>query len=285
MEKKSCEYQDIIDRACLIHGTCAYDERLGANVLSCKTEAEMLIAVKDLFDAFDPDVVTGYNILKFDCSYLLRRAQTLGDSISKVFAMHGRSRYRPADMREVKTSTRAKGDRSTTEISVPGRILVDMLHQILNDYKLRSYTLNYVSEHFLKQRKEDVHHSMIGRLMAGSDRDRLRLTSYCVKDTALPKLLMDSPKIATFMSKTMLSRVTGLPLNAILYRGQTKQMWAQIMAALPGFNMINPARGFQVGLSPPPPFRLICVVSLGFFFLTKKSTSVYWNDSKSFAAV
>ena len=35
---------------------------------------------------------------------------------------------------------------------------------LLRDYKLRSYTLNAVSFHFLQEQKEDVHHSIISDL-------------------------------------------------------------------------------------------------------------------------
>ena len=34
----------------------------------------------------------------------------------------------------------------------------------VRDYKLRSYTLNAVSYHFLGEQKEDVHHSVISDL-------------------------------------------------------------------------------------------------------------------------
>lgn len=37
---------------------------------------------------------------------------------------------------------------------------------LLRDYKLRSYTLNAVSFHFLQEQKEDVQHSIITDLQA-----------------------------------------------------------------------------------------------------------------------
>jgi hypothetical protein len=37
----------------------------------------------------------------------------------------------------------------------------DLLQILQRDYKLRSYTLNSVSAHFLNEQKEDVHHSII----------------------------------------------------------------------------------------------------------------------------
>ena len=38
---------------------------------------------------------------------------------------------------------------------------------LLRDYKLRSYTLNAVSYHFLQEQKEDVQHSIITDLQVG----------------------------------------------------------------------------------------------------------------------
>lgn len=38
---------------------------------------------------------------------------------------------------------------------------------LLRDYKLRSYTLNAVSFHFLQEQKEDVHYSIISDLQVG----------------------------------------------------------------------------------------------------------------------
>ena len=54
------------------------------------------------------------------------------------------------------------------------------------DYKLRSYTLNSVSAHFLNEQKEDVHHSIITTLQNGTDSTRKRLAVYCLKDAYLP---------------------------------------------------------------------------------------------------
>ena len=49
-------------------------------------------------------------------------------------------------------------------------IFLSVLQVLVRDYKLRSYTLNAVSFHFLQEQKEDVHHSIISDLQvcAGS---------------------------------------------------------------------------------------------------------------------
>jgi DNA polymerase delta subunit 1 len=50
-----------------------------------------------------------------------------------------------------------------------------VLHQVLvRDYKLRSYTLNAVSFHFLGEQKEDVQHNIITDLQNGNPQTRRR---------------------------------------------------------------------------------------------------------------
>ncbi len=66
-------------------------------------------------------------------------------------------------------------------VSHIGRVQFDLLDVIRREYKLRSYTLNAVSAHFLNQQKEDVHYSIISDLQNGSAETRKRLAVYCLK--------------------------------------------------------------------------------------------------------
>ncbi|KAK3263135.1 DNA polymerase delta catalytic subunit [Cymbomonas tetramitiformis] len=72
---------------------------------------------------------------------------------------------------------------------IDGRVVLDVMQSIQTDHKLSSYTLNYVSERFLGERKEDVHHSMIAKLHRGDRNTRQRLAAYCLKDAQLPLAL------------------------------------------------------------------------------------------------
>ena len=109
----------------------------------------------------DPDIITGYNVVNFDLPYLLNRASTL-----KVFPFSLLGRIK--DERSVVSSTtfqsRAYGKRENKVINITGRVQFDLLHVLLRDYKLRSYTLNSVSFHFLHEQKEDVQHNIISDL-------------------------------------------------------------------------------------------------------------------------
>uniref|UniRef100_A0A287BKS0 DNA polymerase n=1 Tax=Sus scrofa TaxID=9823 RepID=A0A287BKS0_PIG len=133
---------------------------LGAKVQSYEREEDLLQAWSNFIRVMDPDVITGYNIQNFDLPYLISRAQTL--------------------------KSKQTGRRDSKVVSMVGRVQMDMLQVLLREYKLRSYTLNAVSFHFLGEQKEDVQHSIITDLQNGNDQTRRRLAVYCLKDAFLP---------------------------------------------------------------------------------------------------
>lgn len=52
----------------------------------------------------------------------------------------------------------------------------------------------------------------------GTDEDRRRLAVYCMKDALLPMKLME--KLSVMVNYIEMARVTGVPLNFLLSRGQ-----------------------------------------------------------------
>ena len=102
-----------------------------------------------------------------------------------------------------------------------------MFQVLLRDYKLRSYTLNSVSYHFLGEQKEDVHHSIITELQEGNPQSRRRLAVYCLKDAFLPLRLLD--KLMSLTNYMEMARVTGVPLSYLLTRGQQIKVVSQLL--------------------------------------------------------
>lgn len=150
---------------------------------------------------------------------------------------------------------------------------------LLRDYKLRSYTLNAVSFHFLQEQKEDVQHSIItdlqvafsprtyinldapppsppplvliqnvsARYQNGNEQTRRRLAVYCLKDAYLPLRLLQ--KLMCVINYMEMARVTGVPLTYLLSRGQqikvVSQLLRQVRDALGGdlacvFGIVRP---------------------------------------------
>ena len=118
----------------------------------------MFQAWSDFVKEADPDLITGYNIVNFDLPYLLDRAVALK---IKNFNFLGRIKEDRSTVSSTTFQSRAYGKRENKVINITGRVQFDLLHVLLRDYKLRSYTLNAVSFHFLQEQKEDVQHSII----------------------------------------------------------------------------------------------------------------------------
>ncbi|XP_064360612.1 DNA polymerase delta catalytic subunit, partial [Dromaius novaehollandiae] len=209
-------------RAVFALGSCA--PILGCQVLCFQREEELLQAWAEFVRVVDPDIVTGYNIQNFDLPYLLQRAQVL-----KVtsFPLLGRVRGGRSVLRDASFQSRQLGRRENRVVSMAGRVQFDLLQVLLRDYKLRSYTLNAVSFHFLQEQKEDVQHSIITDLQNGSEQTRRRLAVYCLKDAFLPLRLLE--KLMCVVSYVEMARVTGVPLGYLLARGQQVKVVSQLL--------------------------------------------------------
>ncbi|KAJ1440146.1 DNA polymerase family B-domain-containing protein [Ochromonadaceae sp. CCMP2298] len=202
---------------------------VGAQVICCATEEELLLKWRAFVNASDPDMFTGYNIANFDFPYLLNRAKALekASPALKRFPDIGRLKGIRAVMRETTFQSSAYGKRENVETAISGRVVFDLLPYMFRNHKLSSYSLNSVSSEFLGQQKEDVHYSIISDLQNGSDADRRRLAVYCLKDAYLPQQLMN--KLAIVVNYIEMARVTGVPLNFILTRGQQIKVFSMLL--------------------------------------------------------
>ncbi|CAH2267635.1 jg16926 [Pararge aegeria aegeria] len=202
--------------------TCA--PIVGSQVISFQSESEMLSKWSDFFRELDPDIITGYNISNFDWPYLINRAKHL-----KVenFDFLGRIRNIRSVIKDSILQSKQMGRRENKSVNFEGRVPFDLLLVLVRDYKLRSYTLNAVSFHFLHEQKEDVHHSIITDLQNESEQTRRRLAMYCLKDAYLPLKLLN--KLMCIINYMEMARVTGVPLLCLLTRGQQIKVVSQLL--------------------------------------------------------
>ncbi|KAI8918129.1 DNA polymerase family B-domain-containing protein [Entophlyctis helioformis] len=208
----------------------------GTHVMSFETEAEMLQAWSSFVREVDPDMLIGYNINGFDFPYLLDRAEALR---LDDFAWLGRITDSKTTAKDTRFSSKAYGTRDSKTINLEGRLQLDLLQVMQRDYKLRSYTLNSVCAHFLGEQKEDVHHSIIGDLQNGNEETRRRLAVYCLKDAYLPQRLMD--KLMCLINYIEMARVTGVPFNYLLTRGQQIKVVSQLYRKASTQDLLIPA--------------------------------------------
>eukprot|EP00300_Choanocystis_sp_HF-7_P042836 c9517_g1_i1.p1 GENE.c9517_g1_i1~~c9517_g1_i1.p1 ORF type:complete len:1127 (+),score=275.29 c9517_g1_i1:141-3383(+) len=195
----------------------------GTHVISFDSEADLLRMWCKFVHDVDPDLLTGYNIINFDLPYLINRAVAL--KVNK-FPYLGRITTKPTKIKDTVFSSRQVGTRESKEMNIEGRVQFDMLQVLQRDHKLRSYSLNSVSAHFLGEQKEDVHHSAISGLQAGDAQSRRRLAIYCLKDAYLPQRLLD--KLMCLYNYTEMARVTGVPMTYLLTKGQQVKVLTQL---------------------------------------------------------
>ena len=208
---------------------------VNCQVLEFDAEEKLLQAWQEFLLKVDPDVIIGYNIANFDFPYLLGRATHL--KLSK-FPFWSRLKGKVSKATGSRFSSKQMGNRDTHSTNIHGRLQLDLLQLVQRDHQLRSYTLNSVCAHFLGEQKEDVDHTIITELHNGTPESRRRLAVYCLKDAYLPQRLMD--KLMCLINYTEMARVTGVPFNFLLSKGQQIKFLSQLYRKARAMNLVIP---------------------------------------------
>lgn len=134
-----------------------------ANTIIVKNEMEMMDCFQQLIPHYDPDIVTGYNILSYDNMYLGARLDRRNISWRPI----GRT-AEPTILKSNSWSSSGYGNRSIDNLLMSGRINVDMYQVISRDYRFQVYNLDFVSKHFLNRGKHPVSAKEMFRIYAQS---------------------------------------------------------------------------------------------------------------------
>ena len=126
----------------------------GVEMIRCKSEKELLLFFTLLIRKEDPDIFIGYNIIKFDWDYMISRAEKYG--YYPRFMELSRIIGKRAELMKSNWSSSAYGDQSFRFPNCHGRTNVDVLIEVERNYKLPTYSLNTVSEFFLRDKKDDI---------------------------------------------------------------------------------------------------------------------------------
>jgi DNA polymerase delta subunit 1 len=195
-------------------------------VYSYPTERQMLIEYSRFMNEIDPDIIVGYNIFGFDNGYLFERAKVL--NIEGVFNKQSKIDY----FTEIQAKTlnnQQSGFNDWKMTRLVGRIHIDLLQVIKKDFKLESYKLNTVGEHFLGEGKDDVSPKEIFEAwnpQLGTSQKRTIVGKYCVQDTNLCLLLFE--KFAVLPNHIEMAKVTRVPVEYLVTRGQSIKVFSQI---------------------------------------------------------
>ncbi|KAJ7486195.1 ribonuclease H-like domain-containing protein [Mycena galericulata] len=201
-------------RAVFTLGTCSTIP--GAEVHEFSDEPSLLLGWRDFLLDNDPDLITGYNIARFDLPYLLFRAKHIGLG---EFPYLGR-------LTVVETIPRTLNHSWQDAPMIPGRLLFDVYKYARDHIPQKggagSLKLGRLCWEYLDERKEDdVDFTMNNRLQAGGPEDRYRLAVYCLKDAYLPQRLIDCAKLKCLEKTIVAARATGVPFNIYSIYGPT----------------------------------------------------------------
>ena len=205
-------------------GTC--DPIPGVVVVECSDERDLLHKWVDVMAAMDPDICCGYNIFGFDFKFIQGRAEELGctSKMEELSRLIGRE-Y-PAEFKEARLSSSALGDNVMYFFDMPGRTCMDLMKVIQRDYKLDSYKLDTVANHFMGMNKKDVSPADIFRLAKGTSADRAIVADYCIQDCELCNHLV--MKLEIVANNAGMASVCSVPLHYIFMRGQGVKIFSLV---------------------------------------------------------
>ncbi len=156
-------------------------------VQTCANQQHLLQCFLDWLAAYDPDVLIGWNVINFDCWYLQRVADHLGQRL-----LLGRDR-RPAHWRKL------DDDGERRAVQTPGRVVldgIDMLRAAF--YNFESFALDNVARELLGE----------GKLLQGAGRgeeigklfedDKTALAAYNLKDCELVSEIFQTTSMLDF---------------------------------------------------------------------------------------
>ena len=212
------------DKTCLCYKKT--DPNLeGSTIVSYDTEREMLEAFRDYLHEKEVDIITGWNIFGFDLEYLMKRA--IITKCNLKFFQLSKLRGHNCELTTKKLSSSALGDNDLKLVSMPGRFIFDLFHEVKKGFKLDSYKLDNVSKLYLGDNKIDMPaKEMFARYKEGDPVKLREVAEYCIKDTLLPHRLLS--KLCILINLLEMAKATWVPLCYLVERGQQIKVFSQL---------------------------------------------------------
>ena len=172
---------------------------------ACQDEYDLITQFVAVIREYNPDILAGYNSNEFDFPYLQERARQ--KHVNTRVGRDGNSWY----IRKIV---------NRTNVSITGRVVVDLLPIIRSSFSLKRYTLRNVAVELLKDMKKyDMDPKEIEDIW-GDGGDRLAgFIQYARRDAVLAlRLLLDLRLMDKYIA---LSHVSGSLLQDVVNGGQS----------------------------------------------------------------
>jgi len=199
------------------------------------TDRDLIVAFFAAARAYDPDVLTGWNTLRFDWPWLWKRCEALG--LRAAFG--SLSRWDAARFDD--------SPRAWQCVCVPGRVVHDCMEWLKKNRSLREYGLEYActcSELGLGlDGKDDVSYADIAPLSRTAE-GCAKLAVYCAKDSQLVSLVMRHRKLDILGKTLAQAALMAVPPEDLLFRGSMHLLRLAMLRAAheDGFLLSSPSR-------------------------------------------
>lgn len=202
------------------------DEIENAIVEYYETEKEVLLAWTRFIQNIDPDIITGYNIDGFDYQYLYERSKLL--NCNYQFGLLGRLRETSSKIKLKELSSSALGKNYLKLMPMLGRVSIDLMRYTMGNFKLTSYKLDNVAQHFLgkEYKKNPVTPKMIFDYQKIDSKHRKIVAEYCIQDCKLVNYLMN--KLCVIVNNVGMANVCYVPFSYLFTRGQQIKIFSLI---------------------------------------------------------
>jgi DNA polymerase elongation subunit (family B) len=194
-------------------------------VVTCDDEFELYVKLAQLIVMENPDVISGFNIHRFDLKYIEDRLALMGASFGNISRLPGKTSQ--LDL--------LRGPRGAryTNIKCPGRIVIDMLIYLIKTtsrQEVSSFSLKNVSKYYLKNidlEKIDLDYTeqfkMYLKYLLGypeGPTDLAKLVEYCVQDSAILHALFDHRGVWNTLMQD--SNIRGMTIQSAAVAGQVE---------------------------------------------------------------
>ena len=201
--------------------------------IQCETELVLLDRFFKVIKKYNPNLITGWNIYKFDFPYIIDRYNKIAKDVSITSPYHIGVLSNVKGTKYSKTwRSSAYGTQSITYLDIPGRIVLDLFVYAQREFKRASYKLDSFGKEFLNSPKVPVSYSQVfdayEKHITGGDayNDLSLVAKYCVHDSVIVSKLFDIFQAWTTI--TEMGSICNVPPSYIYIKGQQIKVFAQV---------------------------------------------------------
>lgn len=224
------------------------------NILSYRTEGDLIEGFATLVTTLNPNVIIGYNIFTFDIPYLINRAKDPCMCFSDLDRIGFHQTNHSKEI-TIKWSSSAFKDQEFQFLDAEGRLFVDLLPLIKRDFKFNNYKLDTVAKEILKEGKHDLNAKAIFKCYKiGMQKDKAGVYTnkarkamalvgkYCIQDSALLLRLMSKMKL--WIGLTEQATTFNCSIFSIYTAGQQIKVYSQLYAFCLRHNFVVEKDGY-----------------------------------------